>query len=465
MTPPQLPTSDVRCHGSDNKLLRAQEAFLAQFLAHLLLGLRSATTTSLQTRRTLWFEAEGSGYDSNDEIEEEQDEENEWGVAGTSVSLPMAIAMLSSSVEEEEQAEGQDKNFNVLYTSPWMSKPLPHSFVTALCSPQSSSSSSSSSNNEISTSLLLHLWLASLLRECYLQGRRYDEMVAQGPEEGFDSRDLTALYLPLTLPQGCIPAIVQRHHKMLKTLHASQLEKREITPFDLLQAVSPTAYDQHYRVYREHYLRSTAAEEVPRGKMWKEWCKTLRALPPPPPRVATPTALTAMRSAYRLRYANSVEKGSEGLLRACMDWSSAGLANARADEIAYLIDSLAYMHTLPLLNASEEVLAIAFGDLLAPCSGLSSTAPKTAETTNVLTTPVKATSPEKVRGEDSLLSIDTFWEPGAVTGGRRAFVHCLLLLFDDAERAEEMEGSAIVHALRTRLKPRVRVLIATTASC
>eukprot|EP00981_Chlorochromonas_danica_P012437 scaffold4921_cov169-Ochromonas_danica.AAC.1 len=84
---------------------------------------------------------------------------------------------------------------------------------------------------------------------------------------------------------------------------------------------------------------------------------------------------------------------------------------------------------------------------------------------NVLTTPAKATSPEKVRGEDSLLSIDTFWEPGAVTGGRRAFVHCLLLLFDDAERAEEMEGSAIVHALRTRLKPRVRVLIATTASC
>eukprot|EP00975_Prorocentrum_lima_P050007 10470917-Prorocentrum_lima.AAC.1 len=102
--------------------------------------------------------------------------------------------------------------------------------------------------------------------------------------------------------------------------------------------------------------------------MWKEWCKTLRALPPPPPRVATPTALTAMRSAYRLRYTNSVEKASEDLLRACMDWSSAGLANARADEIAYLIDSLAYMHTLPLLNASEEVLAIAFGDLLAPCS-------------------------------------------------------------------------------------------------
>eukprot|EP00981_Chlorochromonas_danica_P012086 scaffold4422_cov196-Ochromonas_danica.AAC.1 len=183
-------------------------------------------------------------------------------------------------------------------------------------------------------------------------------MVAQGPEEGFDNRDLTALYLPLTLPQGCIPAIVQRHHKMLKTLHASQLEKREITPFDLLQAVSPTAYDQHYRVYREHYLRSTA-EEVPRGKMWKEWCKTLRALPPPPPHVATPTALTAMRSAYRLRHTNSVEKGSEDLLRACMDWSSAGLANARADEIAHLIDSPAYMHTLPLLNASEEVLAIA----------------------------------------------------------------------------------------------------------
>eukprot|EP00981_Chlorochromonas_danica_P015360 scaffold11755_cov165-Ochromonas_danica.AAC.1 len=75
MTPPQLPTSDVRRHGSDNKLLRAQEAFLAQFLAHLLLGLRSATTTSLQTRRTLWFEAEGSGYGSNDEIEEEQDED------------------------------------------------------------------------------------------------------------------------------------------------------------------------------------------------------------------------------------------------------------------------------------------------------------------------------------------------------------------------------------------------------
>eukprot|EP00981_Chlorochromonas_danica_P005901 scaffold1221_cov175-Ochromonas_danica.AAC.1 len=116
-------------------------------------------------------------------------------------------------------------------------------------------------------------------------------------------------------------------------------------------------------------------------------------------------------SAYRLRHTNSVEKGSEDLLRACMDWSSAGLANARVDEIAYLIDSLAYMHTLPLLNASEEVLVIAFGDLLAPCSGLSWTAPKTAETMNpaVICSSKRGAESSGDDGQDAMMMMEAFY--------------------------------------------------------